>query len=94
MTVTIPKLRWSRSGSSTESGSAASGATERPRRRRINTAWTAPAMVLVLCLVATGWVFARGAAAEAWLVAVIAVAVAGIPVMLILLRLFGYEDGD
>jgi hypothetical protein len=51
-------------------------------------------MTLLLCAFATGWAFSDGAAAEAWLIATIAVAVTGIPIMLALLRLFGFDDRD
>jgi hypothetical protein len=64
------------------------------QRGDLNTGWVLPAMLLVVCLVATGWLFAHGSAATAWLIALIVIVIGGVPIGLVLLRLFGYEDAD
>jgi len=66
----------------------------KPEPRAINTAWVLPAMLLAMCLAATGWLFAHGAAATVWLIILLVVVVAGAPTALIALKLFGYEDPD
>ena len=68
--------------------------TARRQRPELSSAWLLPSMLLVICLVATGWLFAHGTAAAVWLVALIGVALAGVPLALVVLRLFGYEDPD
>jgi hypothetical protein len=62
--------------------------------RVINTAWVLPVIVLAVCLTATGWLFAHGTAAVAWLIALLVLVFAGVPIALVALRLFGYEDSD
>jgi hypothetical protein len=52
------------------------------------------AMVGALCLVAVGWFFAHGAAATFWLVALVTIAFAGVPLGLLALRLLRYDDND
>jgi hypothetical protein len=78
------------------SGTPAVGHTATGQRthRRVNTTWVLPAMLLILCLPTTGWLFSTGTAATAWLVIDLAIAVAGVPLALITMRLFGLEDGD
>jgi hypothetical protein len=64
------------------------------RQRAVNSAWVLTVMVLVVCGAATGWLFAHGTAAAAWLIALVVVAFGGVPIGLVALRLFGYEDPD
>jgi hypothetical protein len=73
---------------------AATPVPARRQRRELNSAWVLTGMVLVVCVVATGWLFAHGTAAAAWLVALVVVAFAGVPLALTALRLLGYEDED
>jgi cation transport ATPase len=63
-------------------------------RQRVSTTWLLPGLLIVLCLPTTGWLFSNGTAASAWLVIDIAIAVIGVPVALVVMRLFGYEDRD
>jgi hypothetical protein len=63
-------------------------------RGEVNTSWVLLAMLLVVCLTAVGWLFAHGTAATFWLVALIAVGFGGVPIGLLVLRLFGYDDAD
>jgi hypothetical protein len=104
MSVPLPRLR-RRGGSDGPPASPArpaapadSGAGEAeppaPRSRGINTAWTLPVLLGLICLAALGWAFAHGTAATIWLLIVIGLAVAGLPVMLIALRITGYTDAD
>jgi hypothetical protein len=51
-------------------------------------------MMGALCLVALCWFFAHGTAATFWLIALIAIAVAGVPIGLTALRLLRYDDDD
>ena len=51
-------------------------------------------MMLLVCCAATGWLFAHGSAAAAWLIALLVLAIGGVPIGLVTLRLFGYEDPD
>jgi hypothetical protein len=92
MTVSLTRFslqrRWFRDAR------AASGAATDRNARKVDTAWVLPGLVLALCIPTTGWLFSHGTAATAWLVVVVAAAVVGVPVALIVMRLFGYEDGD
>jgi hypothetical protein len=51
-------------------------------------------VLLAVCIAAIGWLFSHGTAAAAWLVVLIVVAFAGVPIALVALRLFGYQDAD
>jgi hypothetical protein len=78
---------------------AAAASTARPvnapaRHRDVNSAWVLTVMVLLVCGATTGWLFAHGTAAAAWLIALLVVALGGVPIGLVALRLFGYEDSD
>ncbi len=87
-----------RSGARRSSSAAVGSATAaaRPSRPRpaINSAWVLVATMGVLCGVALGWLFSNGTAAVIWLIALIVVALAGVPIALVVLRLFGFEDPD
>jgi hypothetical protein len=67
----------------------------KPRRQRqANSAWVLTMMVLLLCAAAAGWAVAHGTAATAWLIGLLVVAFGGVPIGLVALRLFGYDDQD
>jgi hypothetical protein len=62
--------------------------------RPLNSAWVLSLTLFVVCVVAVGWLFSHGTAAVAWLIALIAVALGGVPTALVVMRALGYEDPD
>jgi hypothetical protein len=73
---------------------AAAVSPGRRPRGQINSAWVLSVMLLAVCLASVGWLFAHGTAATFWLVVLVAVGFAGVPIGLLTLRLFGYDDVD
>jgi hypothetical protein len=63
-------------------------------RGEVDSNWVLSAMMGALCLIAVCWFFAHGTAATFWLVALITIGFAGVPLGLLALRILRYDDTD
>jgi hypothetical protein len=63
-------------------------------RPRYNASWVLPLMLTAVCAIAGMWAISTGPAAAGWLSALVISGFFGVPFVLVVLRVFGFEDTE